>query len=422
MCGIFYSNKTRPSRDHLRVLRRRGPDGFSDAQRNGEYFAHALLNTMGETTPQPLETDHGVLIYNGDTYNHVGSDTDNDSRWISQNLDDTLDRCLELIRSLRGQYALCYSTDQHVVFSVDQWRTRNLFYYYSQQDRTLSVCSHSNVLRDLHGAAWPCEENSIYILDRTTFRLRKETTSEWDFTQTVPQLDHVFNEFETAVRLRWRPESVLMLSSGIDAGALACSMEKQGMDFLSVSDPSGEDNPTMWERINRHKSHVNTRESLPEGDQEQLCHINNDARMSGTSQNNRKMRGFAKYADSKNCRILIAGEGSDEIYADYGHAGKKFRSRSRFGGVFHDNLSLLWPWHNSMDSLYTILGRADTLYGYYGKELRLPYLDQRLVQTWLNTTVDLKNKGYKHWLVEYMKQNDYPYHLDKVGLSGRRWN
>jgi asparagine synthetase B (glutamine-hydrolysing) len=90
--------------------------------------------------------------------------------------------------------------------------------------------------------------------------------------------------------------------------------------------------------------------------------------------------------------------------------------------VFHDNLSLLWPWHNSMDSLYTILGRADTLYGYYGKELRLPYLDQRLVQTWLNTTVDLKNKGYKHWLVEYMKQNDYPYHLDKVGLSGRRWN
>lgn len=37
-----------------------------------------------------------------------------------------------------------------------------------------------------------------------------------------------------------------------------------------------------------------------------------------------------------------------------------------------------------------------------------PLLDVGLVQAWLNTTAELKNKRYKHWMFEYMTEHDYP--------------
>jgi hypothetical protein len=47
-----------------------------------------------------------------------------------------------------------------------------------------------------------------------------------------------------------------------------------------------------------------------------------------------------------------------------------------------------------------------------------PLLDVGLVQAWLNTTAELKNKRYKNWMFEYMKEHDYPILENvKIGLG-----
>jgi hypothetical protein len=63
------------------------------------------------------------------------------------------------------------------------------------------------------------------------------------------------------------------------------------------------------------------------------------------------------------------------------------------------------------------VSRFDFVCGYFGVEARNPLLDVNLVQAWLNTTSDLKNSGYKSWMVKYLEQEKYPYSLKKV-----HWN
>ena len=52
------------------------------------------------------------------------------------NLDEKLDNNhVDLIKNLIGEYSLAYVTDTHIVFAVDQWSTKNLFFYYDQSSR-----------------------------------------------------------------------------------------------------------------------------------------------------------------------------------------------------------------------------------------------------------------------------------------------
>ena len=86
MCGILFSQNNSNIKD-LDLLKRRGPEGFKDSVNPYGYFAHSLLNTIGEKVIQPFETKHGILLYNGSTYNSQGK---NDTKWIGNQLDSNL--------------------------------------------------------------------------------------------------------------------------------------------------------------------------------------------------------------------------------------------------------------------------------------------------------------------------------------------
>ena len=66
MCGILYSQDSNGFTD-LEMLKRRGPEGFVEDTNQLGYFAHSMLNTIGQNTPQPYHTKSGILLYNGST-------------------------------------------------------------------------------------------------------------------------------------------------------------------------------------------------------------------------------------------------------------------------------------------------------------------------------------------------------------------
>jgi len=419
MCGLFYSKNLTVDLDLLSSIKRRGPENFSTCHYKDEFFAHSLLNTIGLAVEQPIKSTSGTLLYNGSTYNYTDSKFTNDTQWLADNLDHLLSNTIDVIKSLRGEYALCYVTDAHVVFAADQFFVRNLWYYYNKSDKTLAVCSHPKVLIDSFGAAWPCEENKIYTLDKSNFELSMVTNTHWNFDQVKNNLDDVFEEFEKSVLLRWEPKSITTFSSGLDSGAITCCLENHNIDFLSIADVSEEYNQTVEDRIARHNSIRVTESYISNQHLNELFDLYEHPRTKSPGNNTAKHQTFCDIADSMQCKILIYGEGADELYCDYGHNGKKTRTRSKFGGMFHENLEIMWPWHNHYSGLFSINSRLDIHMGFNGKEIRMPFQDQHLVQKWLNTTVELKNKSYKHWIVEYLKQYDYPYHLDKIGMSGK---
>ena len=87
-------------------------------------------------------------------------------------------------------------------------------------------------------------------------------------------------------------------------------------------------------------------------------------------------------------------------------------------GAWPTDLKTIYPWHNYEECrLHRQIHRSDMICGHHGIEGRYPLTDQRLFQSFLNTTVELKNRGYKNRQVQYMKEHDYPITLNKTRFT-----
>jgi len=415
MCGYFYSNQVNPTNDDLINIRRRGPDAFCRLDTPLGHFAHSLLITKPPETKQPYVTKNGVLLYNGSTYNTEGNDT----QWIASQLNHNIDDCVELIRQLRGEFSLTWVTDDFIIFCADQWVTRNLWFYICNDKNILSISSTPDVLRKHHVGAWPCKPNTIYILDKTKpFNLQTRILTDWNLKQSVPHYDYVWEEFEKSVDLRMHKSNAVGLSSGYDSAVIACALQnriKKHKPYIYM----------LAERENQHilqlRQEIHQAEILYDRPEDPTA-IENflEITKQPSAETNRInwYQAICQWGINNNQRIHLTGRGGDEIYADYGFNGNFLDTSSTFGGYWPDQLDLVWPWHQGRSFLLEATSLQDFSFGFWGCEGRLPLLDQKLVQAWLNTTSVLKNKRYKGWMSDYMDQFDYPYCESDYKLSG----
>lgn len=417
MCGYSYSHNINTHGDHA-SLRRRGPESFHMLARDNEQWAHGLLNTRGPAVAQPIETRAGVLVYNGSTYNGPG----NDSQWIADNLDGTLARTREVIRSLVGEYSLTYVTDSHIVFAVDQWATKNLYFHYDRDSRSFLCASAIDFVLANAPTAIKAEENTVYIIDKSDFSLDMVRTTVWDHAQTVNNYDRVFEAFEQAVQDRHEPNiTTYMLSSGIDVGTIVCCANKY-FTTQTVSKIGNEEKQTLAARLPLQTS--------PYLDPADDSEHNSEAKSMFETYRQDFLRGSSARALTailrnhflpNNQKVCISGIGGDELYDDYMPDKATHGRIGKVNGGWPSDLRTVFPWHNYEGTRLAMqLHRSDTVCGHYGIEARYPLLDQRLFQCWLKTTHTLKNSGYKHWMVQYLKEHGYPYTLTKTGFVSDR--
>jgi len=416
MCGYYYSYNI-PVVTVTNSILLRGPEQFNKLAVENEHFGHALLSTQGTSPQQPIQNKHGTLVYNGSTYNS----NDNDTNWIVRNLDDRLETTVDLIKSLVGEYSLTYVTDTHIVFAVDQWSSKNLFFYYNQETKSFIAGSTVDFVRDHAPSAVRAQENRIYTIDKHTFELNIQTTTEWNLSQTINNYDSVFEAFEQAIKDRHEPNiTTYMLSSGIDVGVIVCCARKFfNADMFTVSKIGREDPEVLAKRMRL--------QNKP------LIERADDSAVIPTVEEMYKRYGF-EYTYSSTARatsailqnhfvprkqkILISGIGGDELYDDYQPDKTAFGRVGKIIGGWPSDLRTIYPWHDYADSrLHRQIHRSDMVCGHHGIEGRYPLTDQRLFQHFLNTSVELKNRGYKHWQVQYMKEHDYPITLNKTRFT-----
>ena len=416
MCGYYYSYNV-PIIKIVNSILLRGPEQFRRLDYDNEHFGHALLSTQGTSPSQPIQNKHGTLVYNGSTYNSQSNDT----QWIVDNLDNRLETTVELIKSLIGEYSITYVTDTHIVFAVDQWSSKNLFFYHDQETRSFIAASTVDFVLTHASSAVRAQENRIYTIDKHTFELDIQTTTEWDLSQTVDNYEAVFEAFEQAIKDRHEPKiTTYMLSSGIDAGAIVCCARKFfNDDMFTVSKIGREDAAILADRMQLQ--------------QRPLIDRADDSAFTPTTEEMFKRYGF-EYLMSASARattailqnhfvplkqkICIAGIGGDELYDDYQPDKIRHGRVGKIIGGWPSDLRTIYPWHDYADSrLHRQIHRSDMVCGHHGIEGRYPLTDQRLFQKFLNTTVRLKRSGYKHWQVAYMTEHNYPITLNKTRFT-----
>ena len=410
MCGILYSQNSKGFSD-FEMLKRRGPEGFQELENNLGYFAHSMLNTIGDNTPQPYSTKHGILLYNGSTYN---SGKLNDTNWIGEKLDDNLDNTLAVIRSLNGEYAFVYVTEKHVVFGVDHFDNRNLWIYHDKDARQLTVASVPNVISQKHENSWRVDGNKIYILDRHDFSVSIVTNKVFNLDQKNDHFDYVFEKFEKAIENRYNPNiTTNLLSSGFDSGVVSCATQKIFKEVDCVGDPDKEVIETLKQRVALHKGVILPNFKGHQEDKEKMFHgilARNDIWDDPCV--NAIINLLKRYIVKRNKKVIMTGNGGDDIYNDW-QQQQSGHIWSKTNGSFPSSLQLVWPWHNFKGRMQLTNTRTDFLAGYFGIETRNPLTDIDLVQAWINTTNKRKN-SYKSWMKVYMDQEKYPYTMTKV--------
>lgn len=411
MCGILYSLDSNGFTD-LKFLKQRGPEDYTETSNELGYFVHSLLNTIGNSVKQPLTNNYGTLLYNGSTYNSLGK---NDTNWIFENINGTLENTIDVIKTLNGEYALVYVTEKNVIFCVDQFDQRNLWFYHSEENRQFTVSSLPSVVQQKHSASWRVEGNKIYILDRQSFKIEKITNKVFDVKQTVNNFDIVFEKFEQAIKNRYNHSTcVNLLSSGFDSGVINCATFKIFDKVDCVTDPANEVKEVLKSRLKIH--HGTVLPNFYKDKNDKLSMYSNLLPSNDIWQDplvEALIEIIKNYVRKKNKKIILSGVGGDEIYNDW--QGQLYNLRlSKSNGLFPESLDMIWPWYNYTGRLFTNTIRMDLLCGFYGVEVRNPLLDVELVQSWLNTTNKLKNQGYKSWMKIYMDQHDYPYTMKKV--------
>lgn len=406
MCGILYSQDSNNFSD-LSTLRKRGPEGFVEISNELGYFAHSMLHTIGEKVEQPLMDQQGVLLYNGSCYN---SGSDNDAKWLSQQLDKNTDSNIDVIKNLNGEFAIVYVTDQHILFCVDPFDQRNLWFYHDQETKQLTVSSIPNLVKNKHHHCLRVEGNKIYIIDRNNFKIIVKNNKVFDLHQSINHFDHVFESFEQSVKRRYNPKSSInLLSSGFDSGVINCATHKIFDKVECVSDPSKEDRKCILDRLSIHGGNILPNYQGETKKRKEMFHdlipindIWDDPLV------NPLVYIIENYIKPKNKKIVLTGNGGDEIYNDYQNQMGGFHW-ARTLGSFPSSLDLVWPWHNFSHSRLMLNNiRMDLICGYFGLEARNPLLDVDLVQSWLNTTHTSKNQTYKSWMRAYMQESNYP--------------
>lgn len=375
------------------------------------HWTMSLLRTQGgRDLPLDVETSEGICLYAGDVYNWPHEPNDHASIRARVTRDPR-----ELLRELRGEFAILLAHGDRVWFATDSFRTHSLWYYHDGRG-VLSVASYGDVVRAEHQAAYQARANTIYEFDRATGRLREHPRREFDLAQHHDNYDRVFEALEAAVRERMTTNSITWLGSGMDSGTMLAAAHAQAINPGTVTVKFGERNWVLAERMRRHRSRIITYDgaSKQQAALDRLMELHfgrfnkNQDTLAHMSIISKTMRG----EDAP--RVLVSSVGGDEFYADYGVEGKALRYESQFGGRFPVDLSLSWPWHHMV---HQWLDRDDALAGFMGVARRYPLLDHGLVQAWLNTTQRLKNRSYKDWMRTYMDEREYPYQTIKKGYA-----
>jgi asparagine synthetase B (glutamine-hydrolysing) len=408
-------------------LKRRGPDAIGIYSRDNSVLIHYLLSLTGNFNQQPIVSGDIAVMFNGEIYNYMdlGCTTEIDA--ILQSLDDQGRPVPSEVAELDGEFAVVivnYRLDEVYVYT-DTFSTKPIYYGQDYDGLSWGLSSYPNPLRSVGlNSVKRLKPSRIYRF-RSSFPSILGCAQYHHFStdQNIDSFEMWTEDFERAVLKRCHSTHPIFvpLSSGYDSGCIAACMRKLNVNAHFYSINGEEDLVVLKERAKIHASKF-MQMSIDLADMHRrvirdyagsldysefisdyTCKLWEDPGAIGLSV-------IAAEASSKGERILMSGQGADETCSDYCINGKPLTHHSGLKGYFPNCLQSIFPWPNFYGGLNaTYLSKDEFISGLHGVEGRYPFLDRRVVASYLRLTPRLKNIEYKSALSNYMKLNDYPY-------------
>ena len=225
------------------------------------------------------------------------------------------------------------------------------------------------------------------------------------------------------------------MSSGHDSGLIAAELNKLKKPFSAYPVFYGEKKEILKKRIKilsknkkiKIKSLTITNKSeaiIKKHLKNYAPYVNVDLDKEKTHGKNgdfRNLSGFiatayiCSVAKKNNEKVMLSGQGADEIISDY----YNMYSNSKKSCLKGNWSRATKPWRNFYGGWNAaFLAANESLGGSYGLEIRYPFLDYELVQSFLSLPNKLKAKIYKAPITKILKRYTFPYHNYKIGFYG----
>jgi asparagine synthase (glutamine-hydrolysing) len=438
MCGITCSitnSNIGTSIQHLQhcfdKIKHRGPDSsqFIQIDENVIFGFHRLsINDLSSDGMQPLKLKNLVLIANAEIFNHLelkqlynfNTHSKSDCEIILHLYDYFSGDLKKVCNNLRGsEYAFIIydSNKKHLAFARDNFGIRPLFYtynnntyYFASELKSLPYfSSHSSYIFD-YSHCLPGEFGHIDIIKNIFFK---------QFHYFFPVINNLHSLFcpeqiesihkninsllKQAVKQRIMGERNIgaFLSGGIDSSLVCALLAKElpNIHFFSIGLSENGKDIIASKKVIEHLKISSERHHCVYFTIEDGYKVLNDVIYHLESFDVTTIRaGIPQYLLSKwisentDIKVLFTGSGSDEYFNGYQY-GKKIIDKDM---LLKDSKRLLSELY-----LYDNL-REDRVTSAFGLELRVPFLDQELVDYVLSIPSEYKLSNPMVTLMEKM--------------------
>ncbi|CAH0127737.1 asparagine synthase-related protein [Roseomonas sp. CECT 9278] len=413
MCGFIVDFDDAPVLAER--VRRRGPDHHGEVVRGGFRFSHFLLHITGSLLPQPLVDGDIVCVFNGEIYNHPHTVSDGE---VIIPLYRKFGSAFA--RELDGEFAIALYdfAKREAVFITDPFSSKPLWIdglrcssYVGALGQGIQLPPNTLLVR-----SFDCGEKS-FIVRPFDFRNQHKTNLD-DWTRALKR----------SIEKRAVHDCFIGLSAGYDSGVIAVIMQELGIKFSSYSLAGSENMEVLRERVEQFNAawvdeedaDVAWARSFLKEYVEEYCY----GSVAGVTLPYELMTDdvgaiasclLYRHAHSEGKRIVLSGQGADEIYADYPF----WPAVGGLRGIFPEKLE---PWVNfSGGCQRAFLAKEEHIAGAFGIEARYPFLDWALVQEFLWLSQNLKNSAYKAPLASILSSHHIAWAAgQKTGFGPRK--
>jgi asparagine synthase (glutamine-hydrolysing) len=385
MCGIFFSNS--PTCDtfcQFDKLSARGPDGSVIMRKGGNFFGFHRLSIINLSLGinQPMQKNGVTVLCNGEIYNwkelaEIYGNAESDCEVITH-MYLKLDRDFNsLVKFLDGEFAIIlYDSELKVTYAArDIFGIRPLYYTFENNKLELS-----SELRSLDGKA-------NHILPRQVYKFSHNNIQKyqyWDYINTYTysnrDIDGIcYDLYEilwSSVRDRTFSDVPIgcLLSGGLDSSIIVSLVAKFHPNIRCFVIGTNDSPDVIAAR--KVAKYINVNLTVVPFELTEALQLIPDVINSLETYDITTVRAstpqwiLARWIKrNTNIRVIISGEGSDELFAGYSYTK-----------LYDDANELRMDSKRLLDELYLFdCLRTDRTMAAWGLEVRVPFLQKQLI-------------------------------------------
>jgi asparagine synthase (glutamine-hydrolysing) len=386
----------------LEVLKHRGPDGSGTFSDGDITLGNVLLKITGEKN-QPI-SNGGALTYNGEIYNFreiakkLDINTDSDSETLFSLIGS---RGIEAaIQELDGDYAFAYYENGKTTLVRDPVGVKPLYYVtgevfaFASEKKALSGMEQKEIRVLKPGYMLNYSAGSITEKKVASFSPGKLMTIENEAREML------YEALEQSIRKRYYKPCAIAFSGGLDSSILAAMCKDAKLYSVGMAGSHDIKQTRYAAQLFGFQDNLHLHEITMEELESAIPNVikaieSPDPLMVSIAL---PLYFASKHAHSDGLRVILSGQGADELFAGY----KRYESQNTedLGKALRTDLDNISQNNLERDDAVTMANSV---------ELRVPYLDKKVIELALSISPELKiHNGIRKYILRRAASNILP--------------